>query len=76
MDYSTDLHLSEHLSEGFSSRLHQLSVKSAADRERFGPHELEASRVLLEEIQSLGRQNSYDEREITAALTLLHRFIS
>lgn len=27
----TDLHLSEHLSEGFGSRLHQLSVKSPAD---------------------------------------------
>lgn len=57
----TDLHLSEHLSERFSSRLHQLRVEGPADQEGFGPHELETSRVLLQEIQSLRREYSYDE---------------
>lgn len=54
----TDLHLSEDLSEGFCSRPHQLSVKSSTDWKRFGPRELETSRVLLEEIQSLGTQTA------------------
>lgn len=57
----TDLHLPKHLSEGLSSRLHQLGVKSPADGEGFGPHELEMSRVLLEEIQSLKIQITQEE---------------
>lgn len=49
----TDLHLSEHLSQGFSSWRHQLSVESTADWEKFGPPKVEISWVLLEEIQGL-----------------------
>lgn len=63
----TDLHLSENLPEWFCSRPHQVGVKSPADWERFGPRKLETSRVLLEEIQSLGTHSVMikEEEEIT-----------
>lgn len=52
----TYLHLPEHIPERFNSRLHQLSVESTADWQRFGPRELKPFGVLLEEVQSLKRQ--------------------
>lgn len=61
----TYLNLSENISEGFSGRLHQLSVEGSADGERFRPNEMETPRVLLQEIQCLLKQNSSENIFLT-----------